>query len=304
MDAHSFERIASHTSQLGEGLTVDRALPTRARRMIGAWCFLDHVGPVAFGPKKGLHIGAHPHTCLQTFTWMIEGEIRHRDSLGSDQVIRPGEVNLMTAGRGIAHTEDSTVDGQRLHAAQLWIALPQAQAMCPPAFSHHAQLPQWAEPGCRLTLLVGNLMGHVSPVPVHSPLVAADLRMDANAQLVLPLQPEFEHGVLAMTQAVSVDGEPLLKAELAYLPAGKSSLRLNSQAAQTHLLLIGGQPWSHAVVMWWNFVAHSKDVIVQAHEDWQNQSPRFGPVAQAQDRRLAAPALPWPRPNPDLSHPS
>lgn len=124
------EHIPTRPADLGDGLTVHRALPNLQRRMVGAWCFLDHAGPVDFPAGRGLHVGAHPHIGLQTFTWLIEGEVMHRDSLGNEQIIRPGQVNLMTAGRGLAHTEDSLTDGRRLHAAQLWIALPEADVAC------------------------------------------------------------------------------------------------------------------------------------------------------------------------------
>lgn len=120
-------RIEARSADLGEGLLVRRFLPNRQQRMVGAWCFLDHAGPVDFAPGKGMHVGAHPHIGLQTFTWLIAGEVLHRDSLGNAQLIRPGQVNLMTAGRGIVHTEDSVRDGEHLHAAQLWIALPPRQ---------------------------------------------------------------------------------------------------------------------------------------------------------------------------------
>ena len=149
------ERIAPRAADLGDGLVVRRVLPTRQRRMVGAWCFLDHAGPIDFAPGGGMHVAAHPHTCLQTFTWLIEGEVLHRDSLGNEQVIRPGQVNLMTAGHGIVHTEDSAPGARRLHAAQLWIALPPELADCPPAFEHYPDLPRWQDAGCTLTLLAG-----------------------------------------------------------------------------------------------------------------------------------------------------
>lgn len=128
----SLVRIAARNADLGDGMTVRRVLPSRQQRMVGAWCFLDHAGPVDFPAGRGMHVGAHPHIGLQTFTWLIEGEVLHRDSLGNEQIIRPGQVNLMTAGRGVVHTEDSLRDGSRLHAAQLWIALPAAAQDCPP----------------------------------------------------------------------------------------------------------------------------------------------------------------------------
>jgi redox-sensitive bicupin YhaK (pirin superfamily) len=171
---------------------VRRALPTRQQRMVGAWCFLDHAGPVAFAPGPGC-MGAHPHIGLQTFTWLIEGEVMHHDSLGNAQLIRPGQVNLMTAGRGIVHTEDSLHDGARLHAAQLWIALPPGRVDCPPAFEHHPTLPRWQEGDTRLTLLAGR-HGVTAPTRVHSPLLGLDLESAGASRLTLTLEPGFEYG--------------------------------------------------------------------------------------------------------------
>ena len=182
------ERIVARTSSLGEGMTVARVLPTRGRRMIGAWCFLDHLGAVDFPAGQGMHVGAHPHTRLQTFTWMIEGEILHRDSLGSEQVVRPGQVSLMTAGYGISHTEDSVTPGARLHAAQLWIALPAAVADQPPAFAHYPVLPTWQAQGCDWALMAGSYGEHTAPTQLHSPLVGLEVRCDRGATVTLPLR--------------------------------------------------------------------------------------------------------------------
>lgn len=161
-------RISSRDADLGDGMLVRRLLPSRLQRMVGAWCFLDHAGPVNFPAGKGMHVGAHPHVGLQTFTWLIEGEVMHRDSLGNEQLIRPGQVNLMTAGRGIVHTEDSVADGQRLHAAQLWIALPPEAEDCPPDFAHHPVLPQWQARGAQLTLLAGTYGKATAPTRLFS----------------------------------------------------------------------------------------------------------------------------------------
>ncbi|MBF2979098.1 pirin family protein, partial [Pseudomonas aeruginosa] len=144
---HLLQRVTARAAEIGGGITVSRLMPSRQRRMIGAWCFLDHAGPAEFEPGGGLAVGPHPHIGLQTFTWMIQGEALHRDSLGNVQVIRPGQVNLMTAGHGIAHTEESLPDERHAHAAQLWIALPYEQRDIAPAFDHHPDLPRWQEQG-------------------------------------------------------------------------------------------------------------------------------------------------------------
>ena len=149
----AWQRIASRHADLGGGFSIARALPTAARRTVGAWCFLDHAGPARFPPGRGMQVGPHPHIGLQTFTWMIEGEVLHHDSLGNRQVIRPGEVNLMTAGRGIAHSEESVGDAGAVHAAQLWIALPEAHRHGEPAFVHHARLPVLDADGFVATVL-------------------------------------------------------------------------------------------------------------------------------------------------------
>ena len=175
---NAITRIEARSADLGEGMLVRRFLPSRQQRMVGAWCFLDHAGPVDFARGKGMHVGAHPHIGLQTFTWLIAGEVLHRDSLGNAQVIRPGQVNLMTAGRGIVHTEDSVRDGEHLHAAQLWIALPPEAETCAPDFAHHPDLPCWQDNGARLTLLAGTHDGRTAPTRLYSPLLGLDIASD------------------------------------------------------------------------------------------------------------------------------
>lgn len=286
------ERIVPRAADLGEGMLVHRALPTRQRRMVGAWCFLDHAGPIDFAPGGGMHVGAHPHTCLQTFTWLIEGEVLHRDSLGNEQVIRPGQVNLMTAGHGIVHTEDSLPDARRLHAAQLWIALPPGMADCAPAFAHHPELPRWNEGPCALTLLAGSFGGHTAPATIHTPLVGLDLLAWQDGTLTLALDPGFEYGLLPLEGSMDIDGEHFATDEFAFLEAGRAQLTL-SLSAGSRVLLIGGQPFGTPVSMWWNFVGHDKDAIARAQRDWEAGQPRFGEVPGA-TRKLVAPPLPWP----------
>jgi len=286
------ERISARAAELGEGLRIHRALPTRQRRMVGAWCFLDHVGPAVFADGEGMHVGAHPHTCLQTFTWMIEGEILHRDSLGREQVIRPGQVNLMTAGHGIVHTEDSLPSGSRLHAAQLWIALPPHLADCAPAFEHYPDLPAWTQEGCQLTLLAGHFAGRAAPTRLHSPLVGIDICSPQAATLALPLDPAFEYGILPLEGGLTIEGEAFGPHEFAYLGMQRQGVRL-ALAAGSRALLLGGEPFAEDIVMWWNFVGHSREAIARAQQDWESGDPRFGPVTGSEERRLVAPPLPW-----------
>lgn len=286
------ERIAARATELGEGLAIRRALPTRQRRMVGAWCFLDHIGPVVFAPGQAMHVGAHPHTSLQTFTWMVEGEILHRDSLGSEQVIRPGQVNLMTAGRGIVHTEDSLSTAGSLHAAQLWIALPSRFADCAPAFDHYPDLPVWTREGCVLTLLAGTYESRTAPARLYSPLVGLDIHSAQGAVLRMPLDPAFEYGLLPLEGRITVAGEVFGPGEFAYLGMHRQELPL-AFAPGSRALLLGGEPFDETLFMWWNFVGFSRQAITEAQREWEAQGPRFGTVKGGEGRRIAAPVLPW-----------
>ncbi len=288
----TLQRIAPRASDIGEGMRVLRALPTRERRMVGAWCFLDHLGPLQFPEGHGMHVGAHPHIGLQTFTWLIEGEVLHRDSLGSEQLIRPGQVNLMTAGHGVVHTEDSVSDGQRLHAAQLWIALPPEAADCPPAFAHYPALPRWEETGCTLTLLAGSFAGQTMPAHFHSPLVGLDVHAPRDGAIALPLETLFEYGILVLEGEILIGDERFGLDEFAYLPPGTPEIAL-SLAPGSRLLLLGGEPFPEPVLMFWNFVGFDKAGIATAWREWQAGAPRFGRVKGDEGRRLAAPQLPW-----------
>ncbi len=283
------ERYRSRISIVGEDTRVARALPHRARRTVGAWCFLDHAGPVQFAPGKGMHVGAHPHIGLQTFTWMIEGEVVHRDSLGNEQVIRPGQVNLMTAGRGIAHTEDSVVDGARLHAAQLWIALPEHERRREPAFQNHPDLPVVDVGGFRATVLAGSALGQTAPAVVYTPLVGIDLTAAGAARAELPLQADFEYAALVLHGTATVGGAALAPGEWLYFAPGGEQLAVRCDAA-AQLLLLGGVPLGEDVLIWWNFVARTQDEMQAALDDWN--AGRFAPVrAGSPAAALQAPTL-------------
>lgn len=294
MTAQAFpmiERITARKSSLGDGMEVARALPTRGRRMIGAWCFLDHLGPIAFEPGQGMRVGAHPHTRLQTFTWMVEGEIMHRDSLGSEQIVRPGQVNLMTAGYGISHMEDSVTAGARLHAAQLWIALPDAVADQAPAFAHYPVVPQWQEQGCQWSLMAGSYGERTAPTALHSPMLGLEVLSPQSARFTLQLRTDFEYGLMALSGGLVVQGETFMPNELAYLAPGREALELQVQA-DTRLLVIGGIPFTEPVTMWWNFVGANMASIRTYREAWEARDARFGSVPGGEHRRLSAPSLP------------
>ena len=284
------ERIPARASVIGMDFTIRRALPSRQRRMVGAWCFLDQAGPVTYGAGQGLRVGPHPHIGLQTFTWMIDGEIMHRDSLGYEQVIRPGQVNLMTAGRGIVHAEDAVTDDPgRLHAAQLWIALPDAERHREPSFHHYPELPVLEWGGFTVTVLAGTAFGQTAPALIFSPLVGVDLACAGPAETLVPLNPAFEHAVLVLSGALEVEGETLAPGTLLYLGTARAQLALQSQAA-ARLLLIGGEPFAEEILLWWNFVARNRDEMVNATADW-NAGRAFGTVSGSPSPRLVAPDL-------------
>ena len=281
-----FERTPAHVAVIGPDLTVRRALPARARRTIGAWCFLDHAGPA---PPAGapLRIGPHPHIGPQTFTWMIEGEMLHRDSLGYRQPIRPGQVNLMTAGRGIAHSEESLDPALGMHLAQLWIALPKGKQEREPAFEHFPELPIVERGGFRMNVLVGEVDGQRSPVPSYTPLLGIDLASAQAAETELPLDRSYEHGVVILEGECTVDGEPLPRDTLLYAAPGIDRIVLRSNG-RARALLVGGAPFGEPIILWWNFVARTQDEIVRATNDW-NAHRRFGEVEGFDGPRLVAP---------------
>lgn len=282
------ERIAIRSAEVGEGLCVRRALPQRDRRMVGAWCFLDHLGPLDFEAGHGLRVGPHPHIGLQTFTWMIEGQVVHRDSLGNEQTIRPGQVNLMSAGRGISHAEDS-VEGRSgsLHAVQLWIALDEAHRHGAPSFRNYPELPVIERDGFRVTLLVGEDFDQRSPVEVFSPLIGMDIAAAGGARTQLSLDSSFEYALLPLVGSVEVDGDAFTPEAMAYLGTGLDSVELHSEGA-ARFVLIGGAPFSEDLLLWWNFVARTPEEIRAATDDW-NAGRRFGEVHGSPSRPLAAP---------------
>jgi hypothetical protein len=281
------ERLEARSTEIGGGITIRRALPNRHRRTVGAWCFLDHAGPMEFAADGGMHVGPHPHIGLQTFTWMIEGEVVHRDSLGNEQVISPGQVNLMTAGGGIAHAEDSAPGGAgRLHAAQLWIALPEAERRRPPAFRNYPHLPLIETGGFGVRLLAGSAFGQSSPAEVYSPLVGMDLSAAGPAALTIPLTSSFEHAALVLSGMVSVAGEPLSPGTLLYFAPGRAELTLRTAGA-VRVLLIGGAPFGEEILVWWNFVARTREEMAEATRDWNEG--RFGAVLGSPAPPLVAP---------------
>src|SRR3712207_282494 len=243
---------------LGESTRVRRLLPTLGRRMVGAWAFVDHYGPDDVSGSAGMQVAPHPHTGLQTVSWLLEGEVHHLDSLGSDVRIRPGELALMTAGHGISHSEQSPVSHPRfLHGAQLWVALPDADRQVAPHFEHHDALPGFSSDGLRTTVLIGSFAGTTSPGRAYTPLVGVDLELTAGADVEVPLEPDFEYALLASSGTASVEDVELVRGAMLYLGTGRSALRLRAAEA-SRLLLLGGEPFEEQLVMWWNFVGRSR----------------------------------------------
>ncbi|MBD0674299.1 pirin family protein [Streptomyces sp. CBMA156] len=273
-------------------MTVRRTLPQRSRTMIGAWCFVDHYGPDDVTSTGGMDVAPHPHTGLQTVSWLFTGEIEHRDSLGVHALVRPGEVNLMTSGHGIAHSEVSTPATTVLHGVQLWVALPEEHRHTARDFHHHAPAPV-ALDGGEARVFLGTLAGDTSPVPTFTPLLGAELLLRPNATVTLDVDPAFEHGLLVDRGDILLAGTPLRPAELGYLAPGRTTLTLtNTTGTDARLVLLGGTPFEEQIVMWWNFIGRTHEDIAQARTEWQAATDRFGAVQGYPGDRLPAPELP------------
>jgi redox-sensitive bicupin YhaK (pirin superfamily) len=275
-------------------MTVRRTLPQRKRSLIGAWCFADHYGPDDVTGGAGMDVPPHPHTGLQTVTWLFAGEVEHRDSLGTHAIVRPGELNLMTGGHGICHSEVSTPRTTTLHGVQLWVALPDAHRHTARAFQHHAP-PAIDLDGATARVFLGSLAGDTSPVRTFTPLLGAEIVLDSHTRLTLAIEPAHEHGVLVDTGTVVLAGTELARADLGYLAAGAATLELaNPGGEPARVLLLGGAPFDEDIVMWWNFVGRSHDEIVAFREAWERESDQFGRIEgyAGTPQRLPAPALP------------
>jgi quercetin 2,3-dioxygenase len=275
-------------------MRVRRTLPQRSRTLIGAWCFADHYGPQTVATEGGMVVPPHPHTGLQTVSWLFAGEVEHRDSLGTHALIRPGELNIMTGGYGICHSEVSTTRARTLHGVQLWVALPDADRAAARDFQHYA--PPVIDSGdSTMRVFLGELAGARSPVRTFTPLLGAEVTLAPRARLTLDVDPGFEHGVLLDTGSVTMTGTELASAQLGYASPGASELSLaNLGDEPARMILLGGPPFGEQIVMWWNFVARGHEEVVAFREAWQAESDQFGRVDgyQGTPGRLPAPALP------------
>ena len=283
-----------HPGRVAEvgGHPVVRMLPTRARRMVGPWCFADHIGPRYVSANDGESIAPHPHIGLQTVTWLLGGELVHRDSLGSEQLIRPGGLNLMTAGAGVAHSEEG-VPGWTgsLHGIQLWVAQPDSTRDHPPAFEHYGSLPELSVENLDATVMVGNFAGVGSPARADTEHAAVQLTLGLGRAL-LPLEPSWEYGLIMLSGLAEAEGEKLAPGSLYYLGGRRDELELTTHEAGTAILL-GGLPFGERILMWWNFVARGREEIEAAYRQWQRDDRDRFPAVSSKLARIPAPRPTW-----------
>lgn len=263
--------ISAKVKDVG-GFDVRRALPAAQQRAIGPFVFLDQMGPAQIAAGRGLDVRPHPHIGLSTMTYLYEGEILHRDSLGTVQAIRPGAVNWMVAGRGIVHSERSPAEARakdhRLFGLQFWVALPQSQEEVEPSFRHlnSADLPQWTEDGVQVQVIAGAMGGLASPLVAPHPMICADFRLDAGGVASIP--PDWrERALYVAAGSVEIDGDSFPEGQLIVLHPGTQAVISTIGAAR--MMLVGGEPLDGPRHIWWNFVSSSKDRIEQAKEDWK-----------------------------------
>ncbi|WP_091229726.1 pirin family protein [Microbacterium sp. 3J1] len=274
------------------GMNVLRVLPHRNLPTIGAWCFLDRFGPA----DTRMRVEPHPHIGLQTVTWPLVGEIRHRDSLGSDADLRRGQLNLMTAGNGISHSEYSVGDDPiPLDALQFWVVLPDGARHGEGGFERHTDLPAVSLPAttgqdATATVVLGEFSGTSSPATVHTPIVGAEIVIPAGSAVRLPLRPEWEHALMLVEGDAAVAEHPLSQNDMLYLGDSRDAVEVTSTDGAL-LFLIGGEPFEADIVMWWNFAGRTHEEIVEAREGWEAASDRFG-VVEGHDVRIPAPPLP------------
>ncbi|MCC5953942.1 MAG: pirin family protein [Acidimicrobiia bacterium] len=291
-EACELELIDGRRAEVG-GFTVNRLLPRRARRTVGPWCFVDHMGPNTVDAANGLDVGPHPHIGLQTVTWLVRGEVLHTDSLGSEQLVRPGQLNLMTAGAGIAHAEQTSgVHVGELHGVQLWVAQPSATRDTAPAFEHHAELPGVELEHGQATVIVGALAGVESPARRDTEHLGAELLLVPGTSQ-LALDPGHEYALAVLEGSVSVRGGRLVPGRLGYLGTEHDEVTLDVDEP-VRALLLGGEPLGEELLMWWNYVARTRDEITAAHRSWVDDDGRFAPVRSPLER-IVVDDPPWSR---------
>ncbi len=271
------------------GIDVARVLPTKGRRTVGAWCFVDLIGPMDAEHPDPMEVGPHPHIGLSTVTWLLEGEALHSDSLGTEQVIRPGQLNWMTAGHGIAHAELAARPPFR--GVQLWVAQPEATRHGTSAFEHHGSLPIASLPDAEAVVLAGALGGAASPARTDTALLGAEVTLHGRTS-VLPVPSSFELAIAPLDGPVKVGDEVLEPGWLGLVPPGRDELPIETRSPGTRFLLVGGEPLGEEITMWWNYVARSRDEITDAWRAWRDRTDRFGDVPTDLER-IEAPRPPW-----------
>ncbi|WP_296403418.1 pirin-like C-terminal cupin domain-containing protein [Psychrobacter sp.] len=291
------------------GIPIARLLPNKGKEPIGAWCFMDHAGPAEFDEgEEGMQVGRHPHINLQTFSWMIDGEVLHKDSIGNEQVITKNQVNVMTAGtgndQGISHTEQSVfpnTGGSKdawhgMNMVQLWIALPLDQKI-ERNFHHYPELPSWNDDKAEYVLTTGDYTtpegrSYKAPTIQYSKLIGLDVHFLKDAEVALSLEPGMDYGILMVVDGIEYQGEKFEQNQLIRFDDITQKTTITVKGKQgTRIMLLGGEPLNQKVLLWWNFVSDNKEDIEQAITDWNNHHPRFGNV-DSELRRLEAPALP------------
>lgn len=280
-------------------MQVNRTLPTRDRSMVGAWCFADHYGPEPVARSGGMQVIPHPHTGLQTVSWLFDGEIEHRDSAGVEAMVLPGEMNLMSAGNGISHSEVSTERVEMLHGVQLWVVLPDLVRDGRTGFQHYAPptvplVDAGGRPIGGMKVFAGTLGGSTADIVTATPLLGAELLIDPSSTAVVDVDTTFEHGALLDTQALAVNGVEIGRGAMAYVGPGAGRLELtNPTDVVARVILLGGTPFDEDIVMWWNFIGRDHDEIVGYREEWQARAERFGTVSGwGDDEWIPAPPLP------------
>jgi redox-sensitive bicupin YhaK (pirin superfamily) len=284
-----FERFPARETSLGT-LKILRALPIRQKRLVGAWCFLDRFGPLSFSDAKPMDVAPHPHIGLQTVSWLLQGEVVHNDSLGNEALLRPGGVNVMTSGGGIAHAEETPQQNSgHLNGVQLWIALPGEYRNGQASFQHIQEVPIIEQGLGVVSVFAGSILGCSSPAKYFSPILGVDIALPATASMELPSDPSFEHAALLLTGDAEIDGQSIDSMNLYYLGTNRTNVEFKSRDG-CRVLLIGGPPFPEKILMWWNFVARTPEEIAQARSDWQGHQ-RFGEVSAYRGLRLDAPPL-------------
>ncbi len=271
------------------GIDIQRTLPHRYIRTIGAWCFIDHFGPTE--QENAMSVAGHPHVGLQTVSWLFAGEVEHRDSLGSIQIIHPGELNLMTAGHGIAHSELSSTTAGLMHGVQLWTVLPENARDGAAYFDHYNDLPVFKKEQLDIRLFVGELLGHTSPARTFSEMVGAEIDVPAGTMAQLPINESYEYGLLVVAGDLRVNDEQVPVEYLYYQPLGSEEFKIESTGGAKAVLL-GGVPFGEEIVMWWNFIGRTHEEIEEMRFDWESHSNRFPTFEDQVHGRIPAPAMP------------